>query len=310
MLSMVRSTGTSRRGSSGTRSRSWCPAATCRRTGSRRRRAAPGRRSCSSASTCRSRWARRSTRSVLRQVEVEVGVQRRAGEILGQAAHRDVRCRPGRARRAALRHVGDERGVRDGVGQRSSSAPVHDAPLGQQEQEVERVAQRAGGEDRRVHLFTLNTCCASMMRWPRPFSEPMNISATITITSAIDTALRRPTKVGCRLSQQHVLEHLPARHAHDLRRHHALLARVHDAVGAVEQHDQHRAEGGDGDLVDVGDAEDQQEQRDQRRRRRGAEEVDQELDAAIGAARCCRAARPAARRSRRRWGRPPACATR
>ncbi|MNR37517.1 hypothetical protein D3C85_1555420 [compost metagenome] len=40
-----------------------------------------------------------------------------------------------------------------------------------------------------------------MMAWPRPFSEPMNISATITITSAIDTAERRPTKLGCRLSQ-------------------------------------------------------------------------------------------------------------
>ena len=50
-------------------------------------------------------------------------------------------------------------------------------------------------------LFTLSTCCASMMRWPRPLSEPMNISATITITSAIETAERRPTKVGCRLSQ-------------------------------------------------------------------------------------------------------------
>jgi hypothetical protein len=29
----------------------------------------------------------------------------------------------------------------------------------------------------------------------------MNISATITITSAIDTPLRKPTNVGCRLSQ-------------------------------------------------------------------------------------------------------------
>src|SRR5258706_976877 len=50
-------------------------------------------------------------------------------------------------------------------------------------------------------LFTLRTCCASMIRCPNPLSEPMNISATITMTSAIDTAERSPTNVGCRLSQ-------------------------------------------------------------------------------------------------------------
>ena len=106
----------------------------------------------------------------------------------------------------------------------------------QQEQHVERIAQRAGGQDRRrTCSCTLSTCCASMMRWPRPLSEPMNISATITITSAIDTAERRPTKVGCRLSQTSTsLEDLPARRAHHLGRHHALLARVDHAVGAVE----------------------------------------------------------------------------
>ena len=48
---------------------------------------------------------------------------------------------------------------------------------------------------------TFSTCCALMMRLPSPLSEPMNISATITMTNAIDTPLRRPTKVGCRLSQ-------------------------------------------------------------------------------------------------------------
>ncbi len=40
-----------------------------------------------------------------------------------------------------------------------------------------------------------------MMRLPSPLSEPMNISATMTMTSAIDTPLRSPTNVGCRLSQ-------------------------------------------------------------------------------------------------------------
>ena len=49
--------------------------------------------------------------------------------------------------------------------------------------------------------FTFMTCCELMMRLPSPLSAPMNISATITITSAIDTAERRPTKLGCRLSQ-------------------------------------------------------------------------------------------------------------
>ncbi len=39
------------------------------------------------------------------------------------------------------------------------------------------------------------------MRLPSPLSEPMNISATMTMTSAIDTPLRSPTNVGCRLSQ-------------------------------------------------------------------------------------------------------------
>ena len=40
-----------------------------------------------------------------------------------------------------------------------------------------------------------------MIRCPSPLSEPMNISATMTITSAIDTAERKPTNTGCMLSQ-------------------------------------------------------------------------------------------------------------
>jgi hypothetical protein len=109
----------------------------------------------------------------------------------------------------------------------------------------------------------------------------MNISATITITSAIETALRNrqaglqaPTPASLNTCQ---------REAPYAGGHHPLLARVDHPVRAVEEHDQQRAEGGDRHLVDIGHAEDHQEQRDQRRRGRGAEEVDQEFDAAVGA---------------------------
>jgi len=39
-----------------------------------------------------------------------------------------------------------------------------------------------------------NTIWAFITRWPRPSVEPMNISATITMTSASDTPERMPTK--------------------------------------------------------------------------------------------------------------------
>ena len=73
---------------------------------------------------------------------------------------------------------------------------MHDAALDQLEEKIEAVAESSGREDRRAYISGIwSSCCASKTRWPRPSAEPMNISATTTMTRARDAPLRRPTKV-------------------------------------------------------------------------------------------------------------------
>src|SRR6266498_2087092 len=72
---------------------------------------------------------------------------------------------------------------------------MHELALDKQKHEVEAVAQCAGREDCRVHVGHGEELLRLDPALPRPSVEPMNISATTTITSASDTPLRNPTKV-------------------------------------------------------------------------------------------------------------------
>src|SRR5690606_14185267 len=130
-------------------------------------------------------------------VEIEVFVQRPTREVLGEAADGDVRA--GRA--------GLERGHRDireyGRIQYGIHLPLQWMILRSMSRNNTLSAYPSAPAARMdaYMSFTFITCCELMIRLPRPLSAPMNISATITITSAIETAERRPTKLGCRLSQ-------------------------------------------------------------------------------------------------------------
>jgi len=74
--------------------------------------------------------------------------------------------------------------------------PVHEATLDREEQEIEAITERARSEDRGIHVRHCRTIAAPRTRAGQVRRvEPMNISATTTITSASDTPWRRPTKV-------------------------------------------------------------------------------------------------------------------
>ena len=165
---------------------------------------------------------------------------------------------------------------------RSLPGPVYEALFDHQEQDVEPVAERAGGEDRRIHvrhveqLLRLEHAEAEPVdRTDEHFRDDDDDKRERHAVAQADEGLRQ------RLHQDHVLHHPPARCAHHPRGEDAGLACVHHAVGDVEQDDQRRAKRGDVDLGGVADAEDHQKQREQRGGRRRAEEIDDELDRAI-----------------------------
>ena len=100
--------------------------------------------------------------------------------------------------------------------------------------------------------------------------------------------------------QQHHQQDLRPPRAHQPGGQQPRLARVHDAVGDIEDDRERGREGRHIDLGLVVDAEQQQEQREDRRRGRRAEEIDDEFERAIEPLRRAEDERRSECRSRRR----------
>src|SRR5450432_112185 len=105
-----------------------------------------------------------------------------------------------------------------------SPAPVDDAPLEDQEQNVERVAEDARGQDRGIHAFHVQY----LLRVDDAMAEPI-VGADEHLGDDHDHQRHRHRRAQSHerrlqaLPDQDVLEDLPARRAHHLGRHHALL---------------------------------------------------------------------------------------
>ena len=84
-----------------------------------------------------------------------------------------------------------------------------------------------------------------------------------------------------RFQQHHVEQDAQPRGAHDLGGEKPRLARIHHAIGDVEQDHQNRAERRDRNLRLVADAEQHQEQREHGRSGSRAEKVDDEFERAV-----------------------------
>src|SRR5215470_7112946 len=143
------------------------------------------------------------------------------------------------------------------------AGPMDEPALDEKKHQVEAVAQRAGGENRRVHVGHLeqllgleHPLAESIGRADEHLGHHHDDQRQRHAAAQADEGLRQG------FEQSHVGEHAQRRGAHHLRRQQAGLARVHHPVGDVEQDDQQRAEGGDRDFRLVANAEDDQEQRE------------------------------------------------
>src|SRR3984893_5142056 len=121
--------------------------------------------------------------------------------------------------------------------------PVHEATLDREKEEIEAIAERAGGEDRGIHVGHIE----QLLRLEHALAKPVGRADEHLgdhddhqrqrhAVAQSDKSLRQ------RFQQHHVPQHPDAGCAHDLGRENSLLARIHHAVGDVEQDDQRRAE--------------------------------------------------------------------
>src|SRR3974390_341708 len=143
-----------------------------------------------------------------------------------------------------------------------SAAPMHEAFLYDEKHHVQCIAERTSGKDRGIHVSDIqnllgiyNPMPEAVFRTDEHFCNDDDDKCHANAAAQSNESLRQA------FPNEHILEYLPSARAHDLRRHDALLARVHDAVGAVEKDDQDGGERSDRNLVYVAHAENHHEER-------------------------------------------------
>src|SRR5271155_2906766 len=162
------------------------------------------------------------------------------------------------------------------------AGPVYEAPLDHEEQQIEAIAEHAGGEYSRIHaghveqLLRLEHAVAeTVLRADEHFGDHDDDERQRDTVAQADEGLRQ------RFQQHDVEQYAQPRRPHDLCRQQPGLARVHYAVSDVEQDHQNGAKRGDRYLGFVADAEQHQEQRKHGGCRRRAKEIDDEFERAI-----------------------------
>src|ERR1700730_15983044 len=138
--------------------------------------------------------------------------------------------------------------------------PMHEATLDREEQEIEAIAERAGGEDRGIHVRHVKQLLRlehalpeSVGRADEHLGNHHDHQRQPHAVAQADKSLRQ------RFQQHYVPQHPDAGCAHALGRENSRLTRIHHAVGDVEQDDQRRAESGNRNLGAIADAEQHQE---------------------------------------------------
>src|SRR6266404_73729 len=139
--------------------------------------------------------------------------------------------------------------------------PMHEATLDREEQEIEAIAERACGKDRGIHIGHVeqllrleHTLAESIGRTDEHLGDDDDHQRQRNTIAQPDECLRQ------RFQQHHIPEHPDAGCTHHTRGKNSRLARVHHAIGDVEQDHQRRAKGGDRYLCAITDAEQHQKQ--------------------------------------------------